>query len=295
MPRCLALLTSFLLTASGGCCCFPCLNHGACGNCASCGPYSAPGGCYGDGACCNPCGCGLPTLWQLAHPITWNGTCNECDGPGGTCATCCGSCGIFSALCWNKSCGQGCGEIYWDEWCSDPPDCCDPCDKCSGCWTGHPCGCNLGPCERLLAAFHGYTYCPAPNCGPVCTHTCCEPSCPCTSCGGAGCAGFGCSASVAPPHGAVLHGEGPHLAPAAPVPTPAEAHSILDENWDAPKAQPEPGKPIHKAQQQPRGQMTRVPAYQRTAWGRVTPASATSKPIPQPNGQQAQKTRAPMW
>jgi hypothetical protein len=33
------------------------------------------------------------------------------------------------------TCGSGCGELYWDEWLSDPPDACDPCDNC-GNWIG---------------------------------------------------------------------------------------------------------------------------------------------------------------
>jgi hypothetical protein len=33
----------------------------------------------------------------------------------------------------------------------------------------------------------------------------------------------------------------------------------MEENWDAPKAKPEPGKPIHNAQQPPRGQMSGRP------------------------------------
>jgi hypothetical protein len=27
-------------------------------------------------------------------------------------------------------CDSGCGETYWGEFHSDPPDCCDPCDNC---------------------------------------------------------------------------------------------------------------------------------------------------------------------
>lgn len=36
-------------------------------------------------------------------------------------------------------CASGCGDIYIDEWLSDPPDCHDPCDHC-GNWIGrgHP-------------------------------------------------------------------------------------------------------------------------------------------------------------
>jgi hypothetical protein len=33
------------------------------------------------------------------------------------------------------TCGSGCSEVYWGEWLSDPPACCDPCV-------------NLGNCHR---------------------------------------------------------------------------------------------------------------------------------------------------
>jgi hypothetical protein len=50
---------------------------------------------------------------------------------------------------------------------------------------------------------------------------------------------------------------GTHLTPHAAGHAPSHQPSILHENWDTPKTQPVPGKPIHKAQQLPRGQMTR--------------------------------------
>jgi hypothetical protein len=35
-----------------------------------------------------------------------------------------------------KLCGcTGCGELYWNEWHSDPPACREPCD-CMGAYTG---------------------------------------------------------------------------------------------------------------------------------------------------------------
>lgn len=42
-----------------------------------------------------------------------------------------------------KGFGGGCGEVYWDEWISDPPYCCDPCDD-HGNWVGTKC------CPRWL-------------------------------------------------------------------------------------------------------------------------------------------------
>src|SRR5262245_49886415 len=125
MARWLLVSCAIVLAAgSSGCCCFSC--HG--------GPC---------GECC----------FYLPKPIVWDGSCNDCGPHGRPCNDCCGNCGLLPWLIWGKTCGKGCGEIYWGEWVSDPPDCCDPCDQCTGCWTGHHYGpCNLGPCQRLLAA-----------------------------------------------------------------------------------------------------------------------------------------------
>jgi hypothetical protein len=240
LSRTLVAITLASLAFASGCCC-----PGACG------PCGAPGG-----ACC----------WCLRRPIVWNGNCNDCGpGPCQSCDDACGACGIIPALRRGMTCGKGCGEIYIGEWISDPPDCCDPCDQCYGHWTGPAGGpCCLGPFQRLLAAFHGYSYCPRPDCGPACGGLCNRGSCgPACGCGGVGCATCGGGA-----HGAVL-GDVQYggmvtqdvlPAPAATklAPTPADPqHSILDENWNIPRAKPVPGKPIHKAQQ-PHGQMGRA-------------------------------------
>src|SRR5262245_51961750 len=214
------------LAAAGGCCCVQ----------GNCGPQGVQ--------CCCLC---------LPKPIVWDGTCNECAHGCESCADCCGDCGILSCLWRKKTCGMGCGEIYIGEWISDPPDCCDPCDQCSGCWTGPQGACCLGPCQRLLAALHGYKYCPKPSCGPACGGFCHRGSC------GPAC---GCDGG---PHGAILSGGVPYdaaisedvLPPPTYIPgTLHESHhSIMDENWNVPRTTPVPGKPIHKAQQQPRMQM----------------------------------------
>src|SRR5687767_15100972 len=108
--------------AGSGCCCLP-------RPCGPCGPLGARGG-----ACCLCLPC-------LPPPIVWRGGCSEC-GPS-ACEPCgsCRECGILPFLRYSKTCGKGCGEIYINEWVSDPPDCCDPCDKCYGQWTG-----AQGPC-----------------------------------------------------------------------------------------------------------------------------------------------------
>jgi hypothetical protein len=47
-------------------------------------------------------------------------------------------------------CGQqGCGDVYWHEFHSDPPDCCDPCDE-YGNWTG---GCGPYRAPYRMGAF----------------------------------------------------------------------------------------------------------------------------------------------
>lgn len=58
---------------------------------------------------------------------------------------------IDSFRAWRRSlsCNSGCGETYWDEWYSTPPDCIDPCptDCCEtgfvDCGCTGPCGCDL--------------------------------------------------------------------------------------------------------------------------------------------------------
>lgn len=51
------------------------------------------------------------------------------------------------------TCSGGCGEVYYGEWISTPPDCVDPCDECQE-FTG---GCRdkCLPCGRLRGMFSG--------------------------------------------------------------------------------------------------------------------------------------------
>ena len=270
------------LTGGSGCCCYG-PQGGALGagyaaggyGAAGCGPgrCGVGGGCSG-GACRGPGGpfAGGACCLCLPKPIIWCGEQNEC-GPAG-CQSCAGptECGILPAMRRCLTCGKGCGEVYLGEWISDPPDCCDPCDKCFGQWTGpHGC-CSLGPCQRLLAALHGYRYCPRPACGQWCGLFCSTRACnTCSSCGGAGCATCGGGpGGPQPAAGDVYYENAP----------PAGGQSILNEDWNRPPAPSStPGKPIHKAEQpgpmklgqaaeQPAppmyGRMVRTAAY----WGR---------------------------
>jgi hypothetical protein len=67
-------------------------------------------------------------------------------------------------ICGKKFRCHDCGERYWNEWYSDPPDCCDPCNDCGtfvgpksccahdGCCADEGCGCGA----------HGHTASHAP-------------------------------------------------------------------------------------------------------------------------------------
>ena len=140
------------------------------------------------------------------------------------CGTCCRTVGCGGGIKqWLHNKGthcRGCGDIYWGEWISDPPDCCDPCDQC-GSFTGAgvccDAGCGSGIFCRLANLFRGHRYCPGP--------------CGCVDCGGIGCDACGHDGMV---DGHMMPGAMPH-------------GSILEENWDPKLPKPLPGKPIHKA------------------------------------------------
>jgi hypothetical protein len=246
----------------------------------------------GSGCCCFPCGGG----YRLPPPIMWNGACSECGPSAGQSCASCGGCrgpfALFPGLGHCLSCGKGCGEVYIGEWASDPPDCCDPCDKCNGQFVGQQGPCCLGPAQRILAAFHGYSYCPPPNCGPWCPiiGNCCLPcSMPC----GNGCGGYGYGGPDMP-HGGDIYYDGapmgpPAGGPGAGMPQPAqpsqsvqpESTSILNENWDAPRPKPEPGRPIHNARQPaPRQMSYRLQPRPRTGERRQGSAAQASAQMP---------------
>ncbi|MEX2174656.1 MAG: hypothetical protein WD872_09865 [Pirellulaceae bacterium] len=248
MARWFVGFLAFASLAGSGCCCL-----GPQPGCNTCGPGGPAGGPSAQGVNC----------FCLPKPIVWCGESNEC-GPGG-CGSCAGptDCGILPALMRARTCGKGCGEIYWGEWISDPPDCCDPCDPCHGQFTGPHGYCSLGPCQRLLAALHGFRYCPKPcgfeSCGPLCNKPACNAG---HACGDVGCSTCGGGEHVAGHMPGEVYYEG-----AAPGHGHSHGQSILNENWDRPAGpKPIPGKPIHKAQQ-PRP--LKVGAAQPPAYGRM--------------------------
>ncbi len=136
-----------LLLSSSGCCGF--LRDGRCGQ--GCG-------CEGCDRCDGDCG---PTCGPVGRPHRQHiygddgGRCGDC----GNCGSCCDECGTccqrnfcFHPFRWIGSlfyagtwCGPSCGNTYWGEGISDPPDCHDPCNR-TGQWTGRGgcANCNHG-------------------------------------------------------------------------------------------------------------------------------------------------------
>jgi hypothetical protein len=128
-----------------------------CGGCGDCG--YGDGGCVDSGCvdacaepCCNACG-------DICGDVCGGSCCDAC--------TCCDPCGsgwflwkpffwLLGDCGWGGCAGGGCGEFYWSDFHSEPPDCCDPCDRW-GNWTG---GCGAG-CGAECGGARGGAYCAA--------------------------------------------------------------------------------------------------------------------------------------
>jgi len=97
----------------------------------------------------------------LAATGLFSGCCGPafrvCDGYGGgaagpCCNTGCDPCNWHPGkhLFGKIGCNSGCGDLYWSDWHSQPPDCCDPCDRCGNFvgrfFTGNPCRSGCGSC-----------------------------------------------------------------------------------------------------------------------------------------------------
>lgn len=100
------------------------------------------------------CGCGATSCNSCSQGLSVRH--QGCEGCG---SMDCGGCGgargpihHLRQLTRQSVCGAGCGEIYWGEWLSDPPDCCDPCGG-YGQYTGGRWGC--GPRGFLSNFFTG--------------------------------------------------------------------------------------------------------------------------------------------
>lgn len=133
------LLAILLFTISSGCCVTKQCGIGGYGGHG--GGLLAAAGC---GDCCGGCdsydhGCSdCASDCNTGSPGTFPASCGNC-----VTGHCGGASGMLLPLLSTKlACGSGCGGIYWGEWISDPPACCDPCNDCGG-WVDEPC-CNYG-------------------------------------------------------------------------------------------------------------------------------------------------------
>jgi hypothetical protein len=132
-----------------------------CGDCdagceTECGPACrAPCG-RSCNSCCDPCG---RSCNSCCNPCgrSCNSCCDPCGDPCGD--GCCERCwhrgplsclfGLFTPCCW---CGRGCGDRYWGDFYSDPPNCWDPCD-CHGNYTGGGCHHGGGECRNCGGGY----------------------------------------------------------------------------------------------------------------------------------------------
>ncbi len=267
MARWLCTVMMSALLFSSGCCCF----RGPCDPC-------------GNPTCC----LSLPLL-RCLHPIAWDGCCNDCGpSPCESCGAYCGGgccqdgllahCPLFrgcfrGCLRGCLSCGRGCGEIYCDEWKSDPPDCCDPCDQCYGQFTGPHGYCNLGPFQRILACLDGYRYCPPPNCGPwrpIFGH--------CSPWAGSWGGPPGCSTCAGgPPHGADIYYEGAAMMPGVTTQgTPIRTQRAVP----APGAAPGGGTPAPRTLPEPRREAAGIFDDESSDTYRPQPKVQPARPLP---------------
>ena len=82
---------------------------------------------------------------------SWDRVLGSCD----SCGVCDGDCVGHTPsqhLKHTLTCASGCGDIYWGEWISDPPDKCDPCDNCGNFVGPQPCPPGFFHC--LAAGWH---------------------------------------------------------------------------------------------------------------------------------------------
>lgn len=142
----------------------------------------------------------LLLLSAVASGCAWSG--HHCLDESG-----CGSCAHISHLPNRLACGTGCGEIYWDEWLSDPPACEDPCDDC---------GNYVGPRGKSFSPLAWCNFWGLRSCGDCGTCDACTATPDCGSdCGGCS----DCSSPTAVGH------IPPERAPVAAAPRPIRLQS----------------------------------------------------------------------
>ena len=149
--------------------CLVALTSGCCGLGGGCGVGGYGGGPVIDAGCGGACGaaaCGGP------------GVCHDCRGLKNL---------LYPLISPRLACGAGCGQVYWNEWASDPPDCCDPCGP-SGCYVGAQTVCTGPP--LIVSAIHCVGRGVSDLLGAILGGIGCGP-CELLTCGGCGSCGGG--------------------------------------------------------------------------------------------------------
>ena len=220
--RWLAILLLTLVTSTG------CVNERV----YRCNDSNVPlfSGRYNDGSCgssgsCSPGGsCGRPNGKLFGSPLA-----------------------LLKRKC---TCGKGCGEVFWDEWFSDPPDDCDPCDECSGQFVGHERCCPPKLSQKVGSLLMGGRHSSA--CGSAC-------GCSNGSCG----ADFEASAEMSVGEEEAAEEE-PYYQPQSTPPSSSQYYPYAPQIPVAPQnpASPQnvvPSKPAPKAEKLPAPQVEPAP------------------------------------
>lgn len=189
-------------------------------------------------------------------------SCGSCNAGGGSCSNggTCSSGGCNNPSLQNHlSCCKGCGEIYWGEWISDPPDDCDPCD-CHGNWVGPRC-CSPRWWEQLSCGAPGLWgwRCSSDTCGS----------------GESGC----CSGGIDqfPSEEVIESGISPQK---SGVP-----HQATPPKTGPTEAKPENPQPATPTQSAPKTQATKTHQHRHPPARLLQPARSTPTPLrPTPNG-----------
>lgn len=211
-------------------------------------------------------------------PMGYSGHCNNCDG--------CNDGGYYYGMGpghafrqWRRSltCGAGCGETYYDEWYSSPPECEDPCPQfagkvnnrsgfnggCLDCGGGSNCGvCGVRPLRTiagLAVGLYGKRFCG--DCGYDYDDCCCGDG------GFAGetvIEGTGATGGCATGNCSTNHRTNSRVANANVQRSPAHRHAMARQQTTG-NAPPNPGSQvIHPAEPDQKfyRQATRLPAGQ---------------------------------
>ena len=201
--------------------------------------------------CCGPIGCGTGCGTQYDD-------CNNCCGGFGPQTIPYGPLDGLRQMRRSLVCGGGCGETYYGEWRSTPPDAYDPC--CGDRFVGGATKCTpfCGIRGPILPRLYGKRFCD--SCGVSADACGCDSGCDSGCSGGCdgGCNG-GCDGGSSS-MGTVIESDGPIMSEQAPMQTSPSGCNCASCSkgstgpakpfrFDTAKAQPLPnGRPARTAQ-----------------------------------------------